>query len=680
MKNIFKFLFIFIFITGLFFGTQRIQAVETSNNTVKILFAISNESSVTKNQEFIIGIVYSNNNTETKYDLNVKIFNQNNKLIVNYSDKTNFNEGYLKKIKLKALDDALTLRTEIAVTENGKILTQYKKNLSTNQQQQTTKPKIKKNNSVSIIEITSAVILLLIIILSLIFLKKMRNKKLWIIILAIILIAIIIVFIFVYNAQKAEACTPGTTCVVNPAGVPYGSLLDCTTTDCSTDVCTWPRPAGSVSIESLQVSSTPIISCSSDHSDPGGNVTVSATIKATGTEVIFFCVNDDCNEFDVNDAKTPVEYSVNKTVQFTVPAPVCGSTSNSFNGSKPIEMRLGVLGSCIDFLDASSSSSQTYNASWELVCPTFSNLYCGNFQAQTLTATHVSIGSSSVSYCTFNPAAATTLSTATVLSGCPEGNFALTSAEDNSWFNGPTSMVWQCQTSDNPTASIDSHGNVNVACNTTGNNGTNSTNGVCGSAVGPSYFYAPTTNLCSAGTSSSMTITNPWTWICYGTNGGKNAICSTPRTTDLPGWTGNCGPAAHTYSASATSFGSSRLCDHGTPTPIMVSFPDQGSSSSWYCKGYGGLPNSGTCTASRLSSSTGNCGTANKVYPAGSTSFGSDKFCTSGTATPLYASSIIFPTSPTSPVQWTCFGSSTICTAAVDQSSDCKCTCKTTNL
>ncbi|SHN87826.1 hypothetical protein [Bradyrhizobium erythrophlei] len=50
--------------------------------------------------------------------------------------------------------------------------------------------------------------------------------------------------------------------------------------------------------------------------------------------------------------------------------------------------------------------------------------------------------------------------------------------------------------------------------------------GVCGSANATQASSAPSTNLCSAGTSSSVAGSGPWTWSCGGSNGGSTASCS----------------------------------------------------------------------------------------------------------------------------------------------------------
>ncbi|MDR2415213.1 MAG: hypothetical protein LBD75_00960 [Candidatus Peribacteria bacterium] len=55
-------------------------------------------------------------------------------------------------------------------------------------------------------------------------------------------------------------------------------------------------------------------------------------------------------------------------------------------------------------------------------------------------------------------------------------------------------------------------------------------NGACGSANGSSYSSAPNSNLCSAGTASSVSGSGPWSWTCVGSGGGTNASCSANET------------------------------------------------------------------------------------------------------------------------------------------------------
>ena len=61
-------------------------------------------------------------------------------------------------------------------------------------------------------------------------------------------------------------------------------------------------------------------------------------------------------------------------------------------------------------------------------------------------------------------------------------------------------------------------------------------NGVCGSANGTTVSSAPTADLCTAGTASSVEGSGPWTWSCAGSNSGTTASCSASLATS-PGAT-----------------------------------------------------------------------------------------------------------------------------------------------
>ncbi|HVN98281.1 MAG TPA: DNRLRE domain-containing protein, partial [Syntrophorhabdaceae bacterium] len=50
-------------------------------------------------------------------------------------------------------------------------------------------------------------------------------------------------------------------------------------------------------------------------------------------------------------------------------------------------------------------------------------------------------------------------------------------------------------------------------------------NGQCGSSNGGTFTTAPSSNLCSSGTGTSVSGTGPWTWSCSGSNGGSDASC-----------------------------------------------------------------------------------------------------------------------------------------------------------
>ena len=50
-------------------------------------------------------------------------------------------------------------------------------------------------------------------------------------------------------------------------------------------------------------------------------------------------------------------------------------------------------------------------------------------------------------------------------------------------------------------------------------------NGACGTADSTTVTAAPTTNLCTTGTASSVTGSGPWSWTCSGSGGGTTATC-----------------------------------------------------------------------------------------------------------------------------------------------------------
>jgi C1A family cysteine protease/PKD repeat protein len=56
-------------------------------------------------------------------------------------------------------------------------------------------------------------------------------------------------------------------------------------------------------------------------------------------------------------------------------------------------------------------------------------------------------------------------------------------------------------------------------------------NGACGSSNGRTFTVAPSDNLCSTGTPSSVSNTPPWVWTCSGLNGGSVAYCSASEQT-----------------------------------------------------------------------------------------------------------------------------------------------------
>jgi Immunoglobulin domain len=79
-------------------------------------------------------------------------------------------------------------------------------------------------------------------------------------------------------------------------------------------------------------------------------------------------------------------------------------------------------------------------------------------------------------------------------------------------------------------------------------------NGVCGSSNGGTFSSAPTTNLCSAGTASSVTGSGPWNWTCAGSGGGTTASCSAqPQSGSAVAPTITTQPQSQTVTAGSTA-------------------------------------------------------------------------------------------------------------------------------
>ncbi|MDD4617145.1 MAG: hypothetical protein PHW76_08570, partial [Alphaproteobacteria bacterium] len=153
-------------------------------------------------------------------------------------------------------------------------------------------------------------------------------------------------------------------------------------------------------------------------------------------------------------------------------------------------------------------------------------------------------------------------------------------------------------------------------------------NGTCGSADGVGRTSKPTTNLCSAGTSSTVAGSGPWTWSCIGAGGGSDASCKAPLMVN-----GICGSAD---GAVATSKPTSNLCSKGTASTVAGSGPW-----TWSCIGAGGGSDASCDAPLKVN---GVCGPADGV---GRTSKPTSNLCSKGTASTVAGSG---------PWTWTCAG------------------------
>ena len=114
----------------------------------------------------------------------------------------------------------------------------------------------------------------------------------------------------------------------------------------------------------------------------------------------------------------------------------------------------------------------------------------------------------------------------------------------------------------------------------TASSGTTAVNGACGSSNGGSDSSAPTANLCSAGTASSVSGSGPWSWSCAGSGGGTSATCSATKVAAAQPVNGACGAS---NGASVSTAPTANLCTAGTASSVSGSGPW-----AWTCAGANG--------------------------------------------------------------------------------------------
>lgn len=100
-------------------------------------------------------------------------------------------------------------------------------------------------------------------------------------------------------------------------------------------------------------------------------------------------------------------------------------------------------------------------------------------------------------------------------------------------------------------------------------------NAACGPAHGVSTSTAPTGDLCSSGTPTSILGSGPWMWSCQGDHGGSTVNCMAPKQVS-----GACGASDNVATATAPT---ANLCREGTASAVSGSGPW-----TWNCAGESG--------------------------------------------------------------------------------------------
>ena len=160
-------------------------------------------------------------------------------------------------------------------------------------------------------------------------------------------------------------------------------------------------------------------------------------------------------------------------------------------------------------------------------------------------------------------------------------------------------------------------------------------NGSCGPANGLPVSAAPTTNLCSAGSASTVSGNGPWAWSCLGSHGGSTSSCSAPRTQQVVN--GSCGLANGVPVSTAPT---TNLCSAGSPSTVSGTGPWD-----WSCTGSAG-GNTASCSAPAIQQVVnGSCGSANGVPVSTAPT---TNLCSVGSASAV---------SGAGPWNWSCTGS-----------------------
>ncbi|MDD5753094.1 MAG: hypothetical protein PHI45_03380, partial [Candidatus Pacebacteria bacterium] len=101
------------------------------------------------------------------------------------------------------------------------------------------------------------------------------------------------------------------------------------------------------------------------------------------------------------------------------------------------------------------------------------------------------------------------------------------------------------------------------------------------------FTSKPTSNLCLSGNASSVSGTGPWTWTCYGQNGGSSIKCSANKKADINNAVnGVCGYSFGEILNSVPPLGT--ICKSGIASDIKPHYPDGAGPWTWTCYGSNG--------------------------------------------------------------------------------------------
>ena len=181
-----------------------------SGNIVTINSVTSDIDSVEKGGQVALTLSYSGTPfdilngktaTTTPSDLIIKLFNQKNAIIGEYSDKTDFNAGDKKIVSIIATEKARALRVEVLVTKDGKTLATYNALLTKDFAKIQNEPDWTEYFNLKDI---SLILLVIIAIIVLILLRKISHKKILVLFVLIFLLILAIVLVYITDVRAAQ--------------------------------------------------------------------------------------------------------------------------------------------------------------------------------------------------------------------------------------------------------------------------------------------------------------------------------------------------------------------------------------------------------------------------------------------------------------------------------------------
>ena len=543
----------------------------------------SDQSNVAQGQTFNVAIDYSGSPQDImtgnmpgsgNYDFNIKIYNQNNKIVGNYSDKTDFNSGYLKTISFKAIRNALALRAEITVLKDGKTLASYKADLSSNYKQEAGKLDVR-----NFINLKTAILVLaiILIIIGIIFRKKLQKNKLLFAIVAIILLVLIGTFLFMSVAKGNASGSYNTTCT--SGGQPAPSSV-CETYK-KADHCGANDGVVTVTFDLVPINGSFPGNSNTLYCGEKTSIHVTEHAAECGNIKRKFCVSvvvdnvgsyNSCSQNSIGDH----ENDFSQTQSFTVANNTPNTAYEMFFNSHYTGTTNAVGGWTCDLVN-------DWAASYSFNCPPPT---CGT-----------AIG---------------TTSTAPTANLCVNGNSSTVTGSAGNW-------SWDCS---NDIGTVHCPGAT-----------TPGADGNCGTANGQTFPAGTATvpNTTNSVCFSPSTLTTGWptfvtdttTWKCS----GSDVVCKAYRATSSTA--GKCGSAnGRTFAGGVTFPDGYTFCDvggcNGNDGSCKASLlgPNNGDTASWQCIGTASRANcsaargagSGTCSTTRWQCNSGTVG-ATATYP-----------------------------------------------------------------